>query len=145
MKYYVNPLEEVTITPQSKGIRYNNYLNVRYSDDNDWVGEVGYNPDKEYEQFESPEYGVRAATKLIKTHYNRVNNTLTKLINVWAPPNENHTNNYIKYLSKKLNIDPNTQLNIDNNSLVNLINEMTYFENGQYGDVNAIRKGVNLK
>lgn len=36
--------------------------------------------------------------------------TLANLINTWAPPTENNTNNYLKFVSQKTGIDPNAVL-----------------------------------
>ena len=93
----------------TRGMRNNNPLNIRIG--NEWMGEVRNPTDREFEQFEAPVWGVRAAMKLIKRYINRYGlNTLTDIINRWAPRNENDTNNYITFVSRVSGILPNERL-----------------------------------
>lgn len=77
----------------TRGFRNNNPGNIRHG--NDWKGEEeGY--DKAFETFKSVEYGIRAIHVLLNTfskHY--ALNTIEGIINRYAPPNENHTTQYI--------------------------------------------------
>jgi hypothetical protein len=81
-----------TILP--RGIRNNNPLNIRLSPDNRWQGRVQpkHNGDGAFEQFHDPIMGLRAAAVLLITHHDRRHlDTIRKLVQVWAPPNENDT------------------------------------------------------
>ena len=78
-------------------MRNNNPLNIRIG--NEWMGEVRNPTDREFEQFEAPVWGVRAAMKLIKRYINR-----------WAPRNENDTNNNITFVSRVSGVLPNERL-----------------------------------
>jgi hypothetical protein len=77
-----------------RGIRNNNPLNIRLNPDNRWQGKVPpkHNSDGAFEQFEDPIMGLRAAAVLLIAHYDRRHlDTIRKLVEVWAPPNENDT------------------------------------------------------
>lgn len=81
---------------RARGIRGNNPLNIRFNARNTWLGRVppaeNTDPGKTFEQFESPVMGLRAGVKLILRHQEkRGANTIAKLIQIWAPPNENNT------------------------------------------------------
>ena len=135
-------LPEILITPKSRGERGNNPLNIRHG--NDWLGEVLYNPDSEYEQFESPEYGFRAGFKILDGYNKKGFNTVASIINRWAPNHENPTNNYIKFVSDKLNVDPNQKLDFNEETLIPLAQAMSKFETGKEFDKDIINKGYQL-
>jgi hypothetical protein len=83
-----------------RGIRNNNPLNIRLSPDNRWQGRVAprLNSDGAFEQFQDPIMGLRAAAVLLITHYDRRHlDTIRKLVQVWAPPNENDTEAYARW------------------------------------------------
>ena len=103
-----------TITPR-RGIRNNNPLNIRVSKDA-WMGEVPpeKKKDHEFEEFISPLYGLRAASKvLIKylTVYHLT--TINKIIHRWAPPEENDTKAYVAAVCKGSGIGPNDEITPD--------------------------------
>ena len=50
---------------QQKGYVNNNWLNVRYNPNNNWLGQTG-DDGENYAQFETPEYGLRAADIVLK-------------------------------------------------------------------------------
>lgn len=80
----------------SRGIRNNNPGNLRISE-NAWQGKVPVtqNTDGSFEQFITPEYGIRALFIDLRSKINRGLNTVEKIMNVYAPPNENNTVAYI--------------------------------------------------
>ena len=82
-----------------RGIRNNNPLNIRLNPDNRWQGRVPpkHNSDGAFEQFQDPIMGLRAAAVLLIAHYDRRHlDTIRKLVEVWAPPNENDTEAYAR-------------------------------------------------
>lgn len=114
-----------------RGIRNNNPLNIRESllRDDDWVGEHELDIDKSFEEFSSPEYGIRAATKILKTYREKYNLlTIEQIINRWAPEIENDTNSYVLSVSSKVGIEPNDVLLVAD--YPKLIAAMIYHENG---------------
>ena len=53
--------------------------------------------------------GVRALGRDIKTKINRFDGDLQSIINQYAPPNENDTNNYFEYVKEQVGSDTITE------------------------------------
>ena len=96
-----------------RGIRNNNPLNIRRSKDQ-WQGLRALQTDPSFCQFETLEYGWRAAFKLLtRTYYHTYRLfTIRAIINKWAPPNENKTSAYINNVSRLTGIDPDEPIGI---------------------------------
>ena len=96
-----------------RGIRNNNPLNIRRSKDK-WQGLSALQTDAAFCQFESMEYGWRAAFYLLtRTYYHKYRLfTIRNIIRRWAPENENNTEAYIRNVSRLTGIDPNEPLGI---------------------------------
>ena len=90
-----------------RGIRNNNPLNIRRGKDQ-WQGLRAQQTDASFCQFESLEYGWRAAFYLLtRTYYHKYRlYTIRMIINKWAPPNENLTETYIQNVSRLTRISP---------------------------------------
>ena len=84
-----------------RGIRNNNPLNIRRSADK-WKGLSRTQSDPSFCQFESLEYGWRAAFYLLtRTYYHKYRlYTIRGIISKWAPPIENETQTYIANVSR---------------------------------------------
>lgn len=89
---------------QTLGIRNNNPLNIRYSKHVHWKGQTGVK--KGFCTFESMKLGYRAGILLLCNYYNRGYDTIHKIINRFAPPTENNTQAYIKYVSAVSGVNP---------------------------------------
>jgi hypothetical protein len=74
-----------------RGIRNNNPLNIRRTAKDQWKGLRAQQTDASFCQFESLDYGWRAAFYLLtRTYYHKYRLfTIRAIINKWAPPNEN--------------------------------------------------------
>ena len=83
----------------------NNPLNVRKSS-NQWLGQTGST--KGFCDFQNTDYGVRAAMYLIcKTYRLRYGlKTYAQLLSRYAPPKENVTSRYIKYVCANIFAHP---------------------------------------
>lgn len=83
-------------------VRNNNPLNIRFVESNNWDGQVGENSG--FSVFESPEYGFRAAYKLLQTYRNNYGlSSLNEIVARWAPEDDgNHVAGYVDYLAEKL-------------------------------------------
>ena len=84
----------------TRGMKNNNPLNIRRTADR-WQGIAATQTDAEFVQFESMDYGYRAAWKLLDTYYHRLTSagkrfTVENIIGRWAPPNENDTAAYVR-------------------------------------------------
>ena len=96
-----------------RGIRNHNPLNIRRSKDK-WKGLRAQQTDAQFCQFESLEWGWRAAFCLLtRTYYHTYRLfTIRKIIQKWAPPNENNTQAYIANVSRLTGIGPDEPIGI---------------------------------
>lgn len=96
-----------------RGIRNNNPLNIRRSKDQ-WQGLSETQSDAQFCQFETMEWGWRAAFKLLtRTYYHTYRlYTIRAIISKWAPPSENKTETYIQNVSRLTGIGPDEYLGI---------------------------------
>lgn len=104
-------MESVTPTKTAKdmaaklprGIRNNNPLNIRKGAR--WLGLRYYATDKEFCEFQTMSYGFRAAFRTLITYYTKYDcKTLVKIIDRWAPPQENDTSTYIQLVKMRAKI-----------------------------------------
>jgi hypothetical protein len=78
----------------TRGVRNNNPGNIRKGIP--WDGLAKEQTDPSFDQFISAEYGIRALAKLLLAYQDFHGlNTIEGIINRWAPPVENATNNYV--------------------------------------------------
>ncbi len=92
-----------------RGIRNHNPGNIRENDrvDYDWEGEAYTDSDGEFEEFVSPEYGIRAIARILNSYASRGVITMGDIISTWAPRNENNTDSYISHVHQMTGIAPN--------------------------------------
>lgn len=128
-----------------RGYRNNNPLNIRISN-NPWQGKVSDNTDGSFEQFVDMAHGYRAGFINMRTQINRGNNTIRKLINIWAPASDsNNPENYAKFVSSTSGIpidaviDPN-----DATSMQKIVSAMARMENGKDANSDDIAQGWKL-
>ena len=96
-----------------RGIRNNNPLNIRRSKDK-WKGMKALQSDAQFVQFESLEWGWRAAFWLLtRTYYHKYRLfTIRAIVTKWAPAIENNTKAYIANVSRLTGIDSDEPLGI---------------------------------
>jgi len=96
-----------------RGIRNNNPLNIRRSKDK-WKGMRAVQSDAQFCQFESLEWGWRAAFYLLtRTYYHKYRLfTIRAIVQKWAPAIENDTKAYIANVSRLTGIDPDEPIGI---------------------------------
>lgn len=102
------------MTQTPRGIRNNNLGNIRWGADWQGLKKDGKLQDPSFCVFTSPEYGIRALAKLLR-NYQRLYglNTPRKIINRYAPPNENQTQAYIQSVAQQLGIQPDTPVDLN--------------------------------
>lgn len=134
---------------QVRGIRNNNPLNIRKGCD--WRGERPAQLDREFEEFTSMEFGVRAAIKLVCNHINgrtsagKPCDTINKLIFAWAPPTENNTGAYIKTVEQLTGINRYQRIYANNRQMVSrIVQAMAKVETGVLLDMNLIHSAWEL-
>ena len=96
-----------------RGIRNNNPLNIRRTQ-TQWKGLRAQQTDAGFAQFETMEYGWRAAFYLLtRTYYHKYRlYTIRGIVSKWAPPVENNTKAYIENVSRLTGIQPDEPLGI---------------------------------
>lgn len=121
-----------------RGLRNNNPGNLRISG-NGWIGKVPVdeNTDGQFEQFYNAEDGIRALARNLLTYYNRGQNTVTEIINSWAPPvgadrqGNRYTQNtsaYVQAVAAAVGKSP--QQTIDRGDVPALVSAIIKHENG---------------
>ncbi|EPL8342625.1 structural protein [Proteus mirabilis] len=99
------------MTRPARGERNNNPGNIRHG--SKWQGLSAQQTDKDFCQFVSPEYGIRAIYKLLQTYQNKYElNTVESIIDRYAPPNENNTVGYINRAAKDIGVSVNEPINV---------------------------------
>ena len=98
-----------------RGIRNCNPLNIRRSKDK-WKGMRAVQSDAQFVQFESLEWGWRAAFYLLtRTYYHKYRLfTIRAIVTKWAPAIENNTKAYIANVSRLTGIGPDEPIGIPN-------------------------------
>ncbi|MCW4526063.1 structural protein [Proteus mirabilis] len=95
----------------ARGERNNNPGNIRHG--SKWQGLSAQQTDKDFCQFVSPEYGIRAIYKLLQTYQKIYElNTVESIIDRYAPPNENNTAGYINRAAKDIGVSVNESINV---------------------------------
>ncbi|MBO6125191.1 MAG: hypothetical protein J6P55_04950 [Bacteroidaceae bacterium] len=99
---------------EPRGIRNNNPLNIRLSNDK-WQGQVlpqRGSGEGAFCVFYNMEYGWRAAFRILtNTYYNKYKlRTIRAIVSRWAPNNENNTAAYIRHVSDYTGIGPDKVL-----------------------------------
>lgn len=118
-----------------RGMCNNNPGNIRFSHANNWQGKVPFSqntdPGKSFEQFIEYRYGIRALIKLLYAYRAQGLDTLRKIMFTYAPPTENNTSGYIKFITDRTGIDEWSPLNWDKDELRELVQAIARVENGR--------------
>lgn len=86
----------------TRGIRNNNPANIRRGCK--WKGLTEKQTDKEFCQFTTMTWGVRALLVTLRTYVKKYNlHTVREIITRWAPPSDgNNTEKYIEFVEKEI-------------------------------------------
>lgn len=129
----------------SRGLRNCNPGNIRQSRSN-FKGEVRPSRDSAFKQFESMAYGYRAMFVLLNSYHKRYGlTTIREMISRWAPPTENFTEGYIRFVSERSGISADAQ--VDSRSerdMVPIVAAMSEIENGVKAAMNDVYEGWKL-
>jgi len=119
------PIINNSSTP--RGVRNNNPGNLRSNIP--WKGMIG-SDSSGFAIFDTPENGIKAAAKNLKTYFNKHHlNSVHDIISRWAPSNENDTQSYIKSVASQLGVSANEPLDITS-SMPGLLASIFRHENG---------------
>lgn len=95
-----------------RGFRNNNPGNIRHSGAA-WRGKSKHQPDTAFVTFDSPMWGIRAMMRVLLTYQEKHGlTTIAELIGRWAPPNENDTAAYVRYVAGRTGIAANMTINL---------------------------------
>ena len=109
-----------------------------------YAGETGDTYADRFVVFDSPQMGVRALGRDIKTKINRFDGDLQSIINQYAPPNENDTDNYFEFVRDQVGSDTITE-----SDLGAVVRAIITMENkpeiaAQYLDDSIFNEGLEL-
>lgn len=136
----------------TRGIRNCNPLNIRRNN-TVWQGLREVQTDNAFFQFKTMAYGYRAAFRTIRTYilngYDTDGdgnpNELEDVIMRWAPPVENHTENYIMVVSAMSGIKRTDIIDWRNkDQMIRLVSAMSYMENGVRAVPSEVEEGWRL-
>jgi len=103
-----------------------------------------------FEIFQTPEYGVRALARDIKTKGKRGLKTIQDILPVYAPNGkENNTEAYIRSVESQTGIGRDTPLTYSDEQMLSLIRAMTRHEGGKesldYFNDSIILSGIRME
>jgi hypothetical protein len=132
-----------------RGIRNNNPGNIREApgDRTQWVGERATDDDKAFEEFQTPEHGIRALAITLRNYQRKYGlRTVRGIIDRWAPPVENNTKAYVSAVADHLMTHPDERIDVeDPRIMTGLVEAIIKHENGvQPYAAATIRKGLAL-
>lgn len=117
---------------EARGIRNNNPLNIERGQP--WRGLREEQTDARFCQFVSLEYGFRAAFRILQSYFKKRPpiNTVRTIVNRWAPPGENNTDAYVRFVCNLAQLEPDAPLKYqDKNRMCRLVWAMAGYECGQ--------------
>ncbi len=133
-----NPSQNGT---EPRGIRNNNPLNLEFRPAQGASGSDG-----RFGIYARMEDGVAAAARQLHRYDKSYGlNTVSGIINRWAPPGENNSGEYAATVARSMGVATDQKLDLDNpQTMSNLIEAMARVENGKPIDPDAIKKGVEI-
>jgi hypothetical protein len=113
-----------------RGIRNNNPGNIRKGRKRIWEGEVYPGTDPSFSQFRTMAYGVRALLiDLVNKHKGGLR-TVQSIIYKYAPPTENYSARYAKFVADAMGIPVTQSFNMTSANLIKFAKAVARFENG---------------
>ena len=128
-----------------RGIRNCNPGNIRITKDK-WKGLREAQTDKDFFQFKTMAYGYRAMIRTLQNYRKRHGcGTIAEFIRRWAPPKENNTVTYIRFVCNKLEVSPDWIPNVEDKSTMCMVAyAISQFENGVEPLMDEISEGWDL-
>lgn len=129
---------------KTRGIRNNNPLNIEKGAS--WLGLSVQQTDPRFCQFTTMLYGLRAAFLLIRNYMRHYPiDTISGIINRWAPPKENDTASYIRTVSQRSHIAPDEKLKFTNREkMVAIVSAMSWVESSATFETDLLNKAYAL-
>lgn len=129
----------------SRGIRNCNPGNIRRSKVR-YKGEVQPSRDAEFKEFCSMGYGYRAMFVLLDSYRSRYGLcTIRQMLGRYAPPSENFTEGYVRFVSSRTGIAPDEIVNTRAaRDMVPIVAAMSQIENGVPATMDDVELGWRL-
>lgn len=129
----------------SRGLRNRNPGNIRRSGSR-FRGEVVPSRDASFKEFETMAWGYRAMFVLLDGYRRRhALSTIRQFITRYAPPSENFTDGYIRFVARTAGIDADTPLDTRSpRDMIPLVCAMSEIENGVKAVTQEVHDGWNL-
>ena len=129
----------------SRGLRNRNPGNIRRSGSR-FRGEVVPGRDASFKEFETMAWGYRAMFVLLDGYRRRhALSTIRQFITRYAPPSENFTDGYIRFVARTAGIDADTPLDTRSpRDMIPLVCAMSEIENGVRAVTQEVHDGWNL-
>ena len=129
----------------SRGLRNNNPGNIRRSRVR-YKGEVRPSRDPDFKEFSSMAYGYRAVFVLLDTYRSRYGlNTIRQMLNRYAPPTENFTEGYVRFVADYSGVMPDEQIDTRAEmDMIPIVEAMSKIENGVAANRADVERGWAL-
>lgn len=126
----------------SRGLRNNNPGNIRRGGGH-FKGERLPSLDPAFKQFETIEWGYRAMFVLLDNYRRRHGlQSIREMIRRWAPPLENDTERYIRFVARAASLDPDQAIDTRNRRvMVPIVAAMSRIENGVPAHLTEVEAG----
>lgn len=129
----------------SRGLRNCNPGNIRKSRVR-YEGEVVPSRDKEFKEFSSMAYGYRAMFVLLDSYRSKYGLcTIRQMLGRYAPPSENFTEGYVRFVSSCTGIAPDEIVNTRaDRDMIPIVAAMSQIENGVLANISDVEEGWRL-
>lgn len=129
----------------SRGLDNCNPGNIRRSGVR-YKGEIRPSRDPAFKQFESPAWGYRAIFVVLDAYRRRHGlNTVAGMIARWAPPSENRTEAYVRYVARTVGIGERDPVDTrDRATMLRFAAAISRIENGCAADMEQVEAGWDL-
>lgn len=129
----------------SRGLRNCNPGNIRQSRSK-FEGEVRPSRDALFKQFETMAYGYRAMFVLLDSYRRRYGlSNIRAMITRWAPPVENHTEAYIRFVAEHSGVAEDETLDTrSERDMIPVVMAMSEIENGTKAVMADVEAGWRL-
>lgn len=129
----------------SRGLRNCNPGNIRKSRVK-YEGEVVPSRDAEFKEFSSMAYGYRAMFVLLDSYRSKYGlGTIRQMLSRYAPPSENFTEGYVRFVSSRTGIAPDEIVNTRAaRDMIPIVAAMSQIENGAPAIISDVEAGWSL-
>lgn len=134
---------KMEISKLSRGYKNHNPGNIVLTKEK-WKGEIT-GTDKKFKTFINMEFGYRGIFIVLQSYFEKGFNTIEKIINRYAPPFENVTLNYVRFVSEKTGIKKDKKIDWYNlPDIKKIVAAISQYENNIVPDPLQIEDGYKL-